>query len=49
MEWITMNYNAIYRRNPTAVRHRCSQRCDTENEHSAGTAMVRIVMLQRRQ
>ena len=24
----------IHWRNPTAVRHRCAQRCDSENEHS---------------
>ena len=36
----------IHSRNPTAVRHRCAQRCDSENDHSAVTAMVRIVMLQ---
>ena len=29
---------ATHRRNPTAVRHRCAQRCDSENEHSAVTA-----------
>ena len=45
----------LHRRNPTVVRHRCAQRCDSENEqstdseneHSTVTAMVRIVMLQR--
>ena len=37
----------LHRRNPTAVRHRCAQRCDSENEHSAVTVMVQIVMLQR--
>ena len=37
----------VHRRNPTAVRRRCVQRCDSENEHNAVTAMVRIVMLQR--
>ena len=42
-----MAFVILQRRNPTAVRHRCAQRCDSENEHSAVTAMVRIVMLQR--
>ena len=28
------------------VRHRCAQHCDSEKEHSAVTAMVRIVLLQ---
>ena len=42
-----MAFVILQRRNPTAVRHRCAQRCDNENEHSAVTAMVRIVMLQR--
>ena len=37
----------LHGRNPTAVRHRCTQRCDSENEHSAVIAMVQIVMLQR--
>ena len=36
-----------HRRNPTAVRQRSVQRYNSENEHSAVTAMVRIVMLQR--
>ena len=36
----------LHRRNLTVVRHRCAQCCDSENEHSAVTAMVRIVMLQ---
>ena len=40
-------YTTLHRRNPTAIRHRCAQRCDSENEHSAVTAMARIVMLQR--
>ena len=46
---IIVTLSDIYtdRRNPTAVRHRCAQRCDSENEHSAVTAMVRIIMLQR--
>ena len=38
---------SLHRRDPTAVRHRCAQRCDSKNEHSAVTAMVWIVMLQR--
>ena len=25
----------VHRRNPTVVRNRCAQRCDSENEHSA--------------
>ena len=37
----------LHRRNPTAVRHRCAQRCDSENEHSVVIAMVLIVMRQR--
>ena len=38
---------SVHRRNPTVVRHRCAQLCDSrEDEHSAVTAMVRIVMLQ---
>ena len=37
----------LHRRNPTAVRQRCAQRCDSENEHGAVTVMVQIVMLQR--
>ena len=37
----------LHRGNPTAVRHRCAQCYDSENEHSAVTAMVRIVLLQR--
>ena len=36
----------LHRRNPTAVRHRCAQRGESENEHSPVTAMVRIVILQ---
>ena len=36
----------LHRRNPTAVKHRCAQRCESKNEHSSVTAMVRIVMLQ---
>ena len=32
----------VHRRNPTAVRHRL----DSENEHSAVTAMVQTVILQ---
>ena len=43
----TIDTTCLHRRNPTAVRHRCAQRCDSENEHSAVTVMVRIVMLQR--
>ena len=27
----------VHRKNPTVVRHRCAQRCDSENEHSAVT------------
>ena len=53
-ESLTESYNSelhamrsLHRRNPTAVRHRCAQRCDSANEHSAVTAMVRIVMLKR--
>ena len=30
----------IHRRNPTAVRYRCAQHCDSENEHSIVTAVV---------
>ena len=37
----------LHRRNPTAVRHRCVQCCHSESDHSAVTAMVQIVMLQR--
>ena len=37
----------LHRRNPTAVKRRCAQRCDSKNEHSALTAMVQIVMLLR--
>ena len=28
----------VHRRNPTAVRHRCAQRCDMKNEYSAVAA-----------
>ena len=28
----------LHRRNPTAVRHRCPQRSDSENEYSTVTA-----------
>ena len=42
-------YCPVYRRKLTAVRHRCAQLCDSENEHSVVTAMVLIVLLQRRQ
>ena len=27
----------LHRRNPAAVRHRCAQRCDSKNKHSAVT------------
>ena len=40
------NNNKLHRRNPTAVGHRCAQRCDSENEHGVVTATVLIVMLQ---
>ena len=43
----SLGVRRLHRRNPTAVRHRCAQRCDRENEHKAVAAMVRIVMLQR--
>ena len=31
---------AIHRRNPTAVRHRCAQRCDSECADSNVTALT---------
>ena len=34
----------LHRRNPTAVRYRCAQRCDSENEHSIATA-VEVTLL----
>ena len=40
------NGNFLHRRNPSAVRHWCAQHCDSENEHSAVTVIVWIVMLQ---
>ena len=46
-EMIATSINlGVHRRNPTVVRHRCAQRCNSENEHSAKTAMMLIVMLQ---
>ena len=42
MEWfvpfvilIAQTGTHVHRGNPTAVRHRCAQCCDSENEHSA--------------
>ena len=37
----------LHERNSRAVRHWCAQRSDSENEHSAVTVMVLIIMLQR--
>ena len=34
----------VHRRNPTAVRHRCAQRYDSENENSVVTAVVETVL-----
>ena len=38
---------ALHRTNPTAVGHRCAQRCDSENEHSAVTAKTSTALRQR--
>ena len=40
----------LHRRSSTAVRHRCAQHCDSENEHSAvaaktSTAVVIAVLV----
>ena len=41
--------NRLHRRSPTAVRHRCAQRCDNENEHSAATAKTSTTLWQWKQ
>ena len=33
-DWFQTGRN-IHRRNPTAAKHRCAERCDSEIEHSA--------------
>ena len=35
-------------RNPTAVRHRCAQRCDSKNEHIAVAAKTSTALWQRK-
>ena len=38
----------IHRRNPAAVRHRCAQRFDSKNKHSAVAAQTSTVLWQRK-
>ena len=38
----------IFTKNPTVVRHRCAQRCDSENEHSAVAAKASRALWQQR-
>ena len=41
---MTTSYPYLHKRNPTAVRHLCAQRCDSENEHSVVTAALVTVL-----
>ena len=40
-------HGTVHRRNPTGVRHRYAQRCDSENKHSAVTAKTSTSLWQR--
>ena len=48
IELVKLEYSSpchieVHRRNPTLVRHRCAQRCDSEDKHSVVTKMCTLI------